>query len=387
MSRVIYLDHNATTPLDRRVLEAMMPYLTAEFGNPSSQTHDYGRRADAAVEAARARLAAFLGAHPDEIVFTAGATEANNLAIKGAARRMRRQGRGAHLVTSALEHKSVSATVKAMSEDGFAYSVVVPDSDGCIVPQALAKELRDDTTLVSIVSANSEIGTVQPVEEMVRVCRERGALFHTDATQSVGKVPVDVHAWGCDLLSLSAHKFYGPKGVGALFIKRGVQVDPLITGGGQERGLRSGTLNVPGIVGLGAAAELCRQEMAAEAAEVSRLRDHLWKAICARVPECCLNGHPKNRLPGNLNIRVPGVDAGAILIALKGFACSAGSACSSGKSSPSEVLLALGLDKREAYSSMRIGLGKSTTQEDVDAFVDALEAAVVQLRPRTGASR
>ncbi len=383
MNRSAYFDHHATTPMDRRVLEAMMPYLTTEFGNPSSATHEWGRRAEVAVEDARGAVAELLGAHPDEIVFTAGATEANNLALKGAARLRRRHGGGTHLITCAIEHKSVLKSMEAMVEDGFTLDVVGPDHEGIIRPRTVRDAITSDTCLVSIMSANSEIGTVQPIGELASACRERGVLFHTDATQSVGKIPVDVRELGVDLLSLSGHKFYGPKGVGALFIRRGVQVEPLLSGGGQERGLRSGTLNVPGIVGLGTAARLARSEMAAESARLQSLRDHLWESLHARVPGCTLNGEFEHRLPGNLNVCIPGVDAGHLMGRLTDFACSAGSACSSGKAAPSYVLLALGLSKRDAYNSFRIGLGKATTQEEVDRFVESVVAAVQQLRPDT----
>jgi len=382
LNRSIYLDHHATTPLDPRVLEAMTPYLTEEFGNPSSGTHGWGERSLAAVEEARASLAMLLGCHPDEIVFTAGATEANNLAIKGGARASRKRLGGTHVVGSRIEHKSVSSSLHALVEEGFELTEILPDRDGLVSAEGLRDALRKETVLASVMTANSEIGTLEPVAEMAAACRERGVLFHTDATQAVGRLPIDVRETGVDLLSLSAHKFYGPKGVGALFIRRGVVVLPLITGGGQERGLRAGTLNVPGIVGLGAAARFAREEMADETERLTRLRDSLWREIQSKVPGCRLNGHPQRRLPGNLNVEVPGVDSAALMIALKDFAFSAGSACASGASKPSEVLTAIGLDRKRAFCSIRIGLGKGTTEDDVTRFAASLETAVNRIRPR-----
>jgi cysteine desulfurase len=383
MTPTIYLDHHATTPLDPRVLEAMMPYLTAEFGNPSSATHDYGRRARAAVETARASVARLLGARPEEIVFTAGATEANNLALKGAARMARKRGRGTHLVTTSLEHESVAYSVRALEEDGFAVTVVPPGSDGIVRPVDVERAIRPDTVLVTAIWVNGEIGTIQPVAALASLARERGALFHTDATQGVGKLPIDVRAAGIHLLALSAHKFYGPKGVGALFLENGVELEPLFSGGGQERGLRSGTLNVPGIVGLGAVADLRRAEMDEEAKRLSALRDALWSGIRERVPDARLNGDPERRLPGNLNVSFPGVPARDLLQALDGFALSAGSACRSTGGAPSEILEALGLDADLAASTLRFGLGRGTTPEHVERLLAALGEAVRRLRPQT----
>ncbi len=358
-----------------------MPFLDAEFGNPSSTTHAYGRRAREAVESARAEVARLLGAPPETIVFTAGATEANNLALKGAARAARAAGRPAsHLVGTTLEHKSVSVTLKALEAEGFPVSLAAPAPDGVIDPAAVAVALRPETLLVSMIAANAEIGTVQPVAAVGALCRERGVLFHTDATQMVGKLPVDVESMRIDLLALSAHKFYGPKGVGALYRRPGVDLEPLFSGGGQEGGLRSGTLNVPGIVGLGAVARIRREEMAAEAERLTALRERLWAGIRSAVPGARLNGHPAERLPGNLNVSFPGMPSERLFAALEGFALSAGSACLSDVREPSEALAALGLDYALASCTLRFGLGASTTAEEVDRLVGAIGEAARSLR-------
>jgi cysteine desulfurase len=380
MSRAVYLDHNATTPLDPRALEVMMPYLTSEFGNASSSTHAWGLRARTAVETARREVAALLGAEPEEIVFTSGATEANNLALRGAARQRARAGRGRHLVTTAIEHDSVLATVEDLERDGFTFTVIVPDPEGRVAPDRVERTLRDDTLLVSVGSANGEIGTVQPVAEIAALCHDRGILFHTDATQAIGKVPLRVDASPIDLLSLSSHKMYGPKGVGALYVRRGTLLEPLLTGGGQERGLRSGTLNVPGIVGMGAAARLRAAEMEVEARTLGALRDALWQGVLRIVPDARLNGHPEHRIPGTLNVVIPRIDSDRLLAALGSFGLSAGSACHSGSGHPSPVLAALGLSPELAGCSVRFGLGKSTARDEVDALLVALEKAVRRMR-------
>ncbi len=380
MMRGVYLDHHATTPLDPRALEAMSPYLSEEFGNAASLTHDYGLRARQAVEDARASVARLLGARSEETVFTAGATEANNLALIGAARSARRHGRGTHLVTTAFEHNSVSDTLRALVDEGFSLTTVAPEPDGVVPPDAIERAIQPGTVLVSMIAANAEIGTIQPVAEVGTICRARGVVFHTDATQLVGKLPVDVDAMRIDLLALSAHKLYGPKGVGALYVRNGVELEPILFGGGQERGRRPGTLNVPGIVGLGATARFRLDEMAAEAAALSRLRDDLWAGIRRRLPDARLNGHPTRRLPGNLNVSFPGVPSHALLSALSGFALSAGSACHSGTTAPSEVLLAIGVPPELAVCSLRIGLGKGSSQEQVQSLLSSLEHGVLQVR-------
>ncbi len=382
MTRTIYLDHHATTPLDPRALEAMMPYLTAEFGNPASATHEFGRRARAATEEARASVARLLGARPEEITFTAGATEANNLALKGAARRARKRGGGSHLVTTSLEHESVAYSMRALEEEGFTLTVAAPEPDGIVSAAAVERAIRPDTVILSACWVNGEIGTVQPVAGLAALCRERGILFHTDATQGIGKLPLDVHAAGIHLLSLSAHKFYGPKGVGALFHEDGVDLEPLFSGGGQEGGLRPGTLNVPGIVGLGAIAAIRSAEMAEEAERLTALRNALWAGIRERVPDARLNGDPERRLPGNLNVSFPGISGEELLRALDRFALSTGSACRSAERAPSEILGALGLDYDLAASTVRFGLGRATTPEQVERLLADLGEAVRRLRPR-----
>ena len=382
MSRV-YLDHHATTPLDPRALEAMLPYLTADFGNAASLTHDYGLRARDAVDAARAAVAGLLDGDAREIVFTAGATEANNLALFGAARAARRAGRGAHLVSTSLEHPSVSDVLRVLVAEGFTLTTVPPGNDGIVSVGSITGAIREDTLLVSMIAANAEIGTLQPVGEVGAACRARGVLFHSDATQLIGKLPLSVAAAKIDLLSLSAHKLYGPKGVGAMYVRQGVELEPVVHGGGQERGRRPGTLNVPGIVGLGAVARLRIEEMDAEAAAQVRLRDALWDGLRRRIPDARLNGDPVRRLPGNLNVTLPRVPAAELLQALPGFALSAGSACHSGKVEPSEVLLAIGVPPELALCSFRIGLGRGTTPEEVHLLLSSLETAVRQIRGPT----
>jgi cysteine desulfurase len=338
------------------------------------------------VEEARAQVAGLLGARSEEIVFTSGATEANNLAIQGVARARRKRLGCGGVVTSTIEHKSVSMTMRALAEEGFALSCVGPDKDGRIHPEHVNLALREDTALVSIMSADGEIGAVQPVSEIGAICRERGILFHTDATQTAGRLPVDVEAIRCDLLSLSAHKCYGPKGAGALYIRSGVEVIPIIHGGGQERGLRSGTLNVPAIVGFGMTAALRLEEMAEDARRLRELVARLWRGIQEIVPDACLNGPAEERLPGNMNVVLPRIPAERLLPALNEFALSTGSACSSGGARVSEVLTAIGLDAEAASCSVRIGLGRSSTQDQVDQFVTALGAAARRLRPNLSRS-
>jgi len=332
------------------------------------------------VDDARVSVAHLLNARPEEVVFTAGATEANNLALIGAARSARRQGRGAHLVTTAFEHNSVSDTLRALVEEGFSVTEVAPEPDGIVRADAIGHAIQSGTALVSMIAANAEIGTVQPVAEVGALCRARGVVFHTDATQLVGKLPVDVGAMGIDLLALSAHKLYGPKGVGALYAREGVELESILFGGGQERGRRPGTLNVPGIVGLGSTARFRREEMAAEAATLRLLRDDLWAGIHSRIPDARLNGHATRRLPGNLNVSFPGVPSHALLSALGGFALSAGSACHSGTTAPSQVLLAIGVPAGLAVCSLRIGLGKGTTPEQVQSLLSSLETGVLRIR-------
>jgi cysteine desulfurase len=376
----IYLDYQATTPVDPRVLDAMLPWFTEKFGNPHSVTHSYGREAEAAVEAARAELAALIGAEPREIVFTSGATESNNLAIKGAARFHRALGKD-HIVTLATEHKCVLESAKAMAGEGCRLTVLPVDAKGLVDLAALAAAIDERTAVVSVMAANNEIGVLQPIAEIGALCRARGVLFHCDAAQAVGKVPVDVEAMQIDLLSISGHKLYGPKGIGALYVRRRprARLTPLFDGGGQERALRSGTVPAPLCVGLGAAARIARSEMAAEGERLLGLRRRFLAGIKARLPEAVLNGDPERRLPGNLNFSFPGVPALELMAACPGLALSTGSACTAAAVEPSYVLRALGVPEALAAASIRIGLGRYTTDAEVDFAVDALASAVRRL--------
>lgn len=380
MTRSIYLDHNATTPLDPRALEAMMPFLTSEFGNASSATHEWGLRAREAVESARRSVAALIGARPEEVYFTSGATEANNLALKGAARAAADRGKGWHLITTSIEHASVTQSIKDLAREGFEVSFVPPGSNGIVDPEKIHDALRDDTVIVSCLAANGEIGTIQPTDIIGPMCRQRGILFHTDATQAVGKIPFDVESHQVDLLSMSSHKIYGPKGVGALFMRRGVEIDPIITGGGQERGVRSGTLNVPGIVGLGTAAEICRENLDAHSEHLTRLSRMLLEKIRKCAPDTVLNGHEEMRIPGTLNLAFPRVPSERMMLALKDFALSTSSACHSGSAEPSPILAAIGLDPSLADCSIRIGMGRGTTEEQIESLGQGIGKALRRLR-------
>jgi len=384
VKKQIYLDHNATTPLDPGVAEAMRPYLGEEFGNPSSSTHGLGRRAKAAVDEARAQVADLIGARPGEIVFTSSATEADNLAVKGAAWAGREAGRGDHVVVTAVEHKAVLRSAERLEAQGFRVTVLPPDAEGFIHPEQVAGALGDDTLLVSMMQVNSEIGTILPVAEVGSLCRERGVPFHCDAVQGAGRIRCRVDEIGADLLALSAHKIHGPKGAGALYVRRGTRLTPLIDGGGQERDLRSGTLNVPAIVGLGAACRLRAGEMEAEAVRLAALRDRLLEGILSRIEAVHLNG-PRGgpRQPGNLNVSFEGVEGEALILALEGFALSAGSACTSESVEPSHVLRAIGRSEELAHCSVRFGLGRDNTAGEIDLLLDALEEQVARLRSMT----
>lgn len=374
----VYLDNNATTQVDPRVLEAMLPYFTERYGNAASRNHSFGWQAEEAVDQAREQVAGLIGANAREIVFTSGATESNNLALKGVAAMYR--DRGNHLVTAVTEHKAVLDPLRRLEREGFAVTFLPVDQHGRVSPEQVAEALTDRTVLVSIMTANNEIGTLQPVRAIGRLCKESGVLFHTDATQAVGKVPVDVEEMGADLLSLSAHKMYGPKGVGALYVRRRdprVRLEPLLDGGGHERGLRSGTLNVPGIVGLGKACELCRDEMPAEAERLTRMRDRLQVGIQEQLEDVSLNGHPTERLPGTLNLSFAYIEGEALLMGLKDVAVSSGSACTSASVEPSYVLRALGVSDDLAHGSLRFGLGRYNTEAEVD-FVTAEVVRTVQ---------
>lgn len=386
MKRPIYLDHHATTPVDPRVLEAMRPYFEEDFGNASSGTHRYGWRAEAAVEAARERLAEGIGAQdPTEIVFTSGTTEADNLALQGVLRAA--APKRDHLVTTVIEHPAVLDVGRALEAEGFRVDRVPVDARGLVDPDDVARVLGERTALVSVMTANSEIGTIQPIREIAARCHERGVLFHTDAAQAVGKLPVDVRRDGVDLLSMCAHKLYGPKGVGALYVRGGrprVRLQPLVHGGGHERGLRPGTLPVPLIVGFAEAVSLAREGLAGEAVRVGALRDRLWSQLREALDDVHCNGHPELRLPGNLNVSFAGVVADQLLTALPGLALSTGSACASGSGEPSHVLAALGLPKSRARSAVRFGLGRGNDEAQIDEAARRLIEQVVRARAGRG---
>jgi cysteine desulfurase len=384
----IYLDHHATTPLDPRVLEAMLPWLRDEFGNAASRTHVYGWRAEAAVEQAREEIAAAIGARePREIVFTSGATESDNLALKGLLRA--RRGRARELVISAVEHPAVADSAAALAAEGFETRVLPVAESGLVDPEALPELLGEATGLVSVIWAQSEIGVVQPVAELARRCRERGVPFHSDAAQAVGKLPVHVEREGIDLLSFSAHKVYGPKGVGALYLRRGrplLRLEPLLHGGGHEWGLRSGSLPVPLIVGFAAALRIAEAERDVEAARLLALRQRLLGRLRARLPGVRVNGDPERRLPGNLNLSIEGVQGDAIVAGCAGLALSTGSACASARPEPSPVLRALGLPAERVREAFRIGLGRGTREADVDVAAELLAATAERLRAERAAS-
>ena len=373
----VYLDHHATTPLDPRVLESMLPYFTEGFGNPHSTQHAYGWAAEAAIEEARVRVAALIGALPEEIVFSSGATESNNLAIRGVAAHA---GPRRHVVTCATEHPSVLETCRALRRDGFEVTELPVQRDGLIDLDEFREALRPDTALVSIMAANHEIGVLQQIAEIAEICQKRGILLHTDAAQAAGQIALDVAALGIDLLSLSAHKLYGPKGIGALYVRRGVRIAPLFAGGGQERGLRPGTLPTPLCVGFGAACALARQELADDATRLRDLRERLYQGLHQAIEDIQLNGAPEPRLPGTLNICLPGVDAEDLLAELPELALSTGAACASASQEPSPVLRALGLSDEAIQGSIRIGLGRATSACEIGFAIERLAAAARRLR-------
>lgn len=378
----VYLDNHATTRPDPRVVDAMMPYFTTIYGNAASVSHSFGWEAAEAVEAARANVAALIGAEPREIVFTSGATEANNLAIKGVLPGLKR--RGNHLITAAAEHHAVLDPMRRLAREGWELTVLPVDETGMVSAESVAAAITDQTVLVSVMAANNEVGTLNPIREIGAVCHDRGVVFHTDATQAVGKIPVDVQADRVDLLSLSAHKFHGPKGIGALYVRRRdpqVRITPLFDGGGHERGLRSGTPAVPLIVGLGQAALISGAEGEADSLRMRALRDRLHDGIAARVEAIRLNGHPERRLSGNLNLSFDYVDGEALMMAMRDVAVSSGAACTSTDPEPSHVLLAMGLSEDLARASLRFGLGRFTMGEEVDYAVEAVVRAVERLRP------
>jgi cysteine desulfurase len=376
----IYMDNNATTPVDPRVFEAMLPYFTEIFGNAASRSHSFGWTAEKAVELARDQVGAIIGASGKEIVWTSGATESDNLAIKGAAEFNR--DRGNHIITAQTEHKAVLDTCKRLEKEGFDVTYLPVEQDGRVNPATLRAAMTDKTILVSIMLANNEIGSVNPIEELGAIVKERGAIFHVDAVQGVGKIPFDVNAARVDLASLSAHKMYGPKGVGALYVRRKprVRITAQIDGGGHERGMRSGTLNVPSIVGFGKAAELCAVEMVSEGKRLFALRERLREGIQSQVTDTFVNGSMEHRLPGNLNISFAYVEGEAMLMGLKDVAVSSGSACTSASLEPSYVLRAVGVQEEMAHTSIRFGLGRFNTEEEVDYVTKLVVGKVNKLR-------
>jgi len=377
----IYMDNHATTRLDPRVLEAMMPYFTEEFGNAASRNHEFGWRAEAAVETGRAQIAKLIGATAKEIIFTSGATESNNLAIKGVAEMYREKGN--HIITEVTEHKAVLDTCKRLEKNGCRVTYLPVKADGLIDLEELKNAFTDKTILVSIMAANNEIGILQPIEEIGKMCKERGVLFHCDAVQAVGKVPFDVNKANVDLVSISGHKIYGPKGVGALYVRRKnprVQLQAQIDGGGHERGMRSGTLNVAGIVGLGKACELSMQEMVEESKRLSGLRDRLKDKLFGALDMVHVNGTMEHRLPGNLNISFVYVEGESLLMGINDIAVSSGSACTSATLEPSYVLKALGLGDDVAHSSIRFGIGRFNTEAEVDYVANKVIDVVQKLR-------
>ncbi len=375
----IYMDHSATTPLDPQVLEAMLPYFSEKFGNASS-LHSYGLEAKEALEDAREKVAALLGAKAEEIIFTSGGTESDNLALKGIAYKSRDKGK--HIITTGFEHPAILETCRQLEKEGFAVTYLPVTADGMIEPAALEAAICPDTILISVMHANNEIGTIQPIEEIGKIAADKDIYLHTDAVQSVGKIPVDVGALGVDLLSLSAHKLYGPKGVGALYIRKGSRIAAITQGGGHERGLRSGTENIAGIVGLGRAAQLCGERMAEDGKRLSSLSDRLAGKVLERIRESWVNGSLKRRLPGSLNFGFKYVEGESLLLFLdsKGIAVSTGSACSSHKLAPSHVLLSLGLPQELCHGSLRITMGRSNTMEEVDYVADCIVETVERFR-------
>jgi cysteine desulfurase len=381
MNMPIYLDNQATTRVDPRVLEAMLPYFTEHYGNAASRHHVFGRQAETAVETARQQVASLIGASAKEIIFTSGATESDNLAIKGVAAMYRSKGN--HLITVHTEHHAVLDPCRRLEREGYQVTFLPVDRFGGITADQVSGAITSHTILVSVMAANNEIGTLQPIREIGRVCKERGVFFHCDAVQAAGKIPFDVEEAGIDLCSLSGHKMYGPKGVGALYVRSRnprVRPEPLFDGGGHERGLRSGTLPVPSIVGFGKAFELCQAERAAEAERLTRLRERLRSGIMEQLTDVSLNGHPTDRLPGNLNLSFAYVEGEALLITLRGVAVSSGSACTSANLEPSYVLKAIGLSDELAHSSIRFGLGRFNTEEEVDYVIGEVVRAVRHLR-------
>ena len=386
----IYLDHNATTPVDPRVLEAMLPYLRERFGNASSKSHSFGWAGNEAVEAARAHVALLLGARPREIVFTSGATEANNIALLGLFPPGGQPPEKSHIVTEAIEHHAVLDTVHELERRGVRVTLLRPDARGRISAADVKAAITPATRVVSIMAAQNELGTVNPIAEIGKVCHEAGVLFHTDAAQAAGKIPLDVEKMGIDLLALSGHKFYAPKGIGALYVRgRSPRVDPspIQFGGGQERGIRPGTLNVPGIAGLGEACRIAREDLASESLRLAAIRDRLELRITRSLPGVSVNGDPAHRLPGTSSLSFEGVDATSVIVSMPDVAISTGSACTTGNAEPSYVLRGIGLPDRLANATLRFSVGRFTTEEEVDRAAGRVIETVEQVRSRMAVAR
>jgi len=381
MKKTIFMDYQSTTPVDKRVVDAMVPYFTEVYGNSSSRNHQFGWDAEDAVKASRETVATAIGAKESEIIFTSGATESNNLAIFGVAEMYREKGN--HIITCATEHNAVLDPCETLEKRGYRVTRLIPQADGIIDLSDLEKAITSETILVSIMYANNEIGVIQPISEIGKICRARGVLFHTDATQAIGKIPVCVENDSIDLLSMSSHKFYGPKGVGALYVRRRnprVRLSPLVHGGGQERGMRSGTLNVPGIVGMAKALELCLQEMPQETVRLNNLRNRFETQVMGALDYCFINGNRDRRIPGNTNISFAYVEGEGLMMAMPEIAVSSGSACTSSSLEPSHVLKALGVKDELAHSSIRFGFGRFSTEEEVDFAASKVVLAVKRLR-------
>ncbi len=381
MKLPIYMDYNATTPMDPRVVEAMMPYMTTKFGNAASRNHSFGWEAEEGVEHAREQVAAAINASSKEIIWTSGATESNNIAIKGVANMYKDKGN--HIISQVIEHKAVIDPCKYLEQNGFEVTFLPVDKHGMVSADQVREAMTDKTILVSLMHGNNEIGSINPIKDIGRLCKERGVLFHTDCCQTFAKIPIDVEDMGIDLLSASGHKIYGPKGVGALYVRRKkprVRCEPIVHGGGHERGMRSGTMNVPGIVGMGKAAELCVQNQAEEIAKITRMRNRLKDGLFNRLDEIFLNGHPTQRIPNNLNISFLYVEGESLMMGFSDIAVSSGSACTSASLEPSYVLKALGLGDDLAHSSIRFSIGRFTTEEEIDYTIERVCVAVEKLR-------
>ncbi|MDH4122721.1 MAG: cysteine desulfurase NifS [Thermoplasmata archaeon] len=375
----VYFDNSATSRTDQAVIDAMLPFMKEHYGNPSS-LHGFGREAKKAMDASRASVAKLINADPMEIVFTSGGTESDNLALKGFV--FANKNKGKHIIISSIEHHAVLHTCEYLQKNGFEITYLPVDSDGIVHPETLEKAIRPDTILVSIMHANNEIGTIEPIGELAKIASSRSIAFHTDAVQTVGHVSIDVKSEGVSMLSMSAHKFYGPKGVGALYVRKGIRLEPLLHGGGHERGMRSSTENVPGIVGIGKASEIAMDEMKTEAEKLTRLRNMMIDGVLKKIPRSNLNGHRTKRLPNNANFRFDFIEGEGLVLRMdmRGFALSTGSACSTKSLEPSHVLIALGLKPEQAHGSLRISMGKDNLEEEVNQFIDALPEEVAKLR-------